>query len=102
MSKTCHQSFESAAKAIRETDKDTQLHKVTKEEKLNLYGLYKQATEGDCQTSKPEENVESDEREKCESWCKLKGKSKESAEKEYVELAKTLLNKYGASKYIDF
>lgn len=48
MSKSCHESFECAAKAIRDSDKDVNLHKVTREERLKLYGLYKQATEGDC------------------------------------------------------
>jgi len=32
----------------------------------------------------------------------MKGKSKNDAEKEYVDLSRTLLNKYGASKLIDF
>ncbi len=32
----------------------------------------------------------------------MKGKSKDDAEKEYVEVAKMLLKKYGAEKYIDF
>lgn len=32
----------------------------------------------------------------------MKGRSKDDAEKEYVELSRTLLNKYGASKLIDF
>jgi acyl-CoA-binding protein len=59
MSKSCHESFECAAKAIRESDKEPSLQKVTKEERMRLYGLYKQATEGDCTTSKPVENVES-------------------------------------------
>ncbi len=44
------QSFQAAAKAIKESNKDTDLHKVTKEEKMKLYALYKQATEGDCKT----------------------------------------------------
>jgi acyl-CoA-binding protein len=39
-----HESFERAAKAIRESDKEPNLQKVTKEEKMKLYGLYKQAT----------------------------------------------------------
>ncbi len=96
-----HESFEHAAKAIRNSDKEPNLQKVTKEEKLRLYALYKQATEGDCTNVDPQ-NVESDEREKCESWCKLKGRSKENAEKEYVDLSRSLLNKYGASKLVDF
>ncbi len=32
----------------------------------------------------------------------MKGRSKDIAEKEYVDLSKNLLNKYGASKLIDF
>lgn len=100
--KSCHESFECAAKAIRDTDKDKTLEKLSKDERLNLYALYKQATEGDCKVEKPEENAETEEKEKCVYWCKLKGKSKECAEKEYVEMARTLLNKHGASKYVTF
>lgn len=65
MNKSCHESFECAAKAIRDTDKDQTLHKITKEEKMRLYGLYKQATEGDCKAEKIDENAETDEKEKC-------------------------------------
>lgn len=101
MSKSMHESFQCAAKAIRDSDKEPNLHKVTKEEKMRLYALYKQATEGDCTNCEPK-NVESDEKEKCDAWCKMKGRSKDDAEKEYVELSRTLLNKYGASKLIDF
>ena len=96
-----HESFERAAKAIRDSDKEPNLQKVTKEEKIKLYALYKQATEGDCEN--PDiKNVEPEEKERCEAWCKMKGRSKDTAEKEYVDLSKNLLNKYGASKLIDF
>ncbi len=44
------QAFQAAAKAIKESNKDTDLHKVTNEEKMRLYALYKQATDGDCNT----------------------------------------------------
>ena len=101
MSLSMHESFEHAAKAIKDSDKEPSLHKVTKEEKMRLYAWYKQATEGDCKNCDPQ-NVESEEREKCMAWCNVKGRSKQDAEKEYADLARTLLNKYGASKLIDF
>ena len=45
-----HEQFESAAKAIKQSKNQPQLKKVTPEEKMRLYGLYKQATEGDCKS----------------------------------------------------
>ena len=96
-----HETFEHAAKAIKDSDKEPNLKKVTKEERMRLYALYKQATEGECTNCDPQ-NVESEERDKCEAWCKVKGRSKQDAEKEYVDLARSLLNKYGGTKLIDF
>jgi diazepam-binding inhibitor (GABA receptor modulating acyl-CoA-binding protein) len=69
---------------------------------MKLYALYKQATEGDCKTSKPTENMETYEYQKCDSWCKMKGLSKEQAEKQYVDYARNMLTKYGANKLINF
>lgn len=101
MNKDIHESFEHASKAIRDSDKEPNLEKVTKDERMKLYALYKQATEGDCKETDLK-NVPSDEKEKCDAWCKMKGRSKDTAEKEYVDLSRNLLNKYGASKLIDF
>ena len=51
---------------------------LSNDQLLKLYGLYKQATVGDCNTDKP-------------GMLDLKGKSQNDAKKEYVEYVLTLL-----------
>ena len=58
--------------------------------KLKLYGLYKQATVGDCNTDKPG-FLDFKGKAKWEAWNKVKGKDKEVAKQEYVEYVLTLL-----------
>ncbi len=92
-------AFEKAAQAIKDSGNEPDMKKITNEEKLNLYGLYKQATVGDNTTGQPWA-VQLEARAKWDAWTTQKGKSKEAAENEYIELVKSLLNKYGASKFI--
>lgn len=63
------------------------------EELLNLYGLYKQATIGDNETTKPG-MFDFKGKYKWESWDKLKGISQEEAESKYIALVDELLAKY--------
>jgi len=60
---------------------------------LQLYALYKQATGGDVQTARPGgfdfKNIA-----KWDAWKKQEGKSREAAQKEYVQL----INKLVANK----
>ncbi|GMM45473.1 long-chain fatty acid transporter [Pichia kluyveri] len=63
------------------------------EELLNLYGLYKQATVGDNETTKPG-MFDFKGKYKWESWDKLKGISQEEAESKYIALVDELLAKY--------
>ncbi len=58
--------------------------------KLELYGLYKQATVGDCNTDKPG-MLDFKGKAKWEAWNKVKGKDKEAAKSEYVDLVLALL-----------
>mmetsp|Transcript_1844 Transcript_1844/g.3044 ORF Transcript_1844/g.3044 Transcript_1844/m.3044 type:complete len:101 (+) Transcript_1844:33-335(+) len=58
---------------------------VTNEEKLKVYGLYKQATQGDNTTSQPWA-VQLEARAKWDAWNANKGKSKEEAMQEYIDL----------------
>ena len=60
------------------TDIKTHGKNLSNDQLLKLYGLYKQATVGDCNTEKP-------------GMLDLKGKSKEDAKKEYVEYVLPLL-----------
>lgn len=59
---------------------------------LQLYSLYKQATEGDVTGDKPGP-FDMVKRKKYEAWQKLQGIEKEQAQKAYIELVKRLLNK---------
>lgn len=63
------------------------------DELLELYGLYKQATVGDNNTTKPGV-FDFKGKYKWESWDKLKGTSQEDAEKQYIALVDSLIAKY--------
>ncbi|WP_162052079.1 acyl-CoA-binding protein [Pontibacter pamirensis] len=56
---------------------------------LQLYGLYKQATDGDVNTERPGgfdfKNIA-----KWDAWKQQEGKSQESAREEYVQLVNNL------------
>ena len=64
------------------------------DELLMLYGLYKQATEGDVSGEAPG-GFDFKAAAKYNSWAKQKGKSKEEAMKEYIAFSNGLLEKYG-------
>ena len=59
---------------------------------LQLYGLYKQATEGDVNTERPGgfdfKNIA-----KWDAWKQQQGKSQEAAREEYVQLVNELAAK---------
>ena len=57
---------------------------------LKLYSLYKQATEGDVNTDGPSNPFDFVGKAKHEAWSSLKGKTKEAAMQEYVELVEGL------------
>jgi diazepam-binding inhibitor (GABA receptor modulator, acyl-CoA-binding protein) len=59
------------------------------EELLELYGLYKQATEGDVTGSRPG-MLDLKGRAKYDAWARKKGATKDEAMKGYVALAKKL------------
>ena len=59
---------------------------------LQLYGLYKQATEGDVHVDPPSNPFDFVSRAKYDSWANLKGKTKELAMTEYIELIRKLKN----------
>jgi len=63
------------------------------EELLRLYGLYKQATEGDNEEERPG-GFDFKAAAKYNAWLMLKGKSKEDANTAYVELVTELSGKY--------
>ena len=63
------------------------------EELLRLYGLYKQATEGDNEGERPG-GFDFKAAAKYNSWLSLKGKSKVEATELYLELVEELTKKY--------
>ena len=63
------------------------------EELLKLYGLYKQSTEGDNNEERPG-GFDFKAAAKYNSWISYKGKSKEEATSEYLELVEKLSKKY--------
>ena len=57
---------------------------------LQLYSLYKQATEGDVNSGPPANPFDFVAKAKYEAWTNLKGKSKTEAMNEYISLVKKL------------
>mmetsp|Transcript_12766 Transcript_12766/g.22812 ORF Transcript_12766/g.22812 Transcript_12766/m.22812 type:complete len:95 (-) Transcript_12766:507-791(-) len=83
MSEELQKKFDEAVSRIR-TESRPDGKKPSNEEKLKVYSLYKQATEGDVTGSQPWA-VEMEKRAKWDAWNSVKGKDKETAMKEYVE-----------------
>mmetsp|Transcript_11670 Transcript_11670/g.18976 ORF Transcript_11670/g.18976 Transcript_11670/m.18976 type:complete len:87 (+) Transcript_11670:150-410(+) len=63
------------------------------EELLEIYALYKQATVGDVNTTRPG-LMDFKGKAKWDAWNSKKGLSKEEAKTKYVALAKELQSKY--------
>ena len=78
------QGFEQAV-----ADSKSLSEKPSTETLLKLYSLYKQATEGDVNTEPPGA-FDFVAKAKYESWTSLKGKTKDEAKKEYIDLINKL------------
>ena len=59
---------------------------------LQLYSLYKQATEGDINIDPPANPFDFVSKAKYEAWAGLKGKTKDAAKQDYVQLVSKLKN----------
>lgn len=68
--------------------------KPSDQEMLELYSLYKQATVGDCNTTRPG-MLDFTGKAKWDAWDARKGTSKEDAESKYIETVKKLIATYG-------
>ena len=79
------QQFEQAARDIKTLDE-----RPDNDTMLRLYALYKQGSEGDVKGDKPGffDFVGAA---KYEAWEKLRGTSREQAQKKYVDLVKKLV-----------
>ena len=78
------QEFEKAAARSKQFTR-----RPSNEELLELYGLYKQATEGDASGERPG-GFDFKEIAKFDAWETLKGKSKAQATEEYIQLVDKL------------
>lgn len=77
--------FEQAA-----ADSKSLSEKPSNDTLLQLYSLYKQATQGDVNTDPPSNPFDFVNKAKYEAWAGLKGKSKEAAMQEYTDLVNKL------------
>lgn len=77
--------FEKAAADSKELSE-----KPSNDTLLQLYSLYKQSTEGDVNVDPPSNPFDFVSRAKFEAWSGLRGKSKEAAMQEYVDLVNKL------------
>jgi diazepam-binding inhibitor (GABA receptor modulating acyl-CoA-binding protein) len=82
------QQFEQAVARSKELTK-----RPSNEELLNLYALYKQATDGDVEGDRPG-GFDFKAIAKYDAWAELKGKSKETAIGEYIALMDKLYQEY--------
>lgn len=67
----------------------------TNDEKLSLYGLYKQSTCGNCNTLEPNKLFSPVENAKWQAWKACYGKTKLIAMDSYSQLVTKLIDKYG-------
>lgn len=79
------QQFEEAI-----TNSKSLSEKPSNEILLQLYSLYKQSTEGDVNTEPPSNPFDFVNKAKHDAWSSLKGKTKELAMQDYVDLVKKL------------
>ena len=82
------EEFEKAAAKTKEFTK-----RPSNVELLQLYALYKQATEGDVSGERPG-GFDFKGIAKFDAWEELKGKSKEQAMQEYIDLVNNLQQQY--------
>ena len=83
--------FNQAQEEVKELTK-----RPSNDELFGLYGLFKQASEGDVSTPRPG-MIKVKERAKWDAWKKLEGMQSESAMEEYTGLVERLKNQYGVN-----
>jgi len=76
-----HQQFEQAVSESKNLSE-----RPSNETLLQLYSLYKQATSGDVNIDPPSNPFDFVNKAKYDAWAQLKGKSKEEAMRDYVNL----------------
>ena len=73
-------------------DSKTLSEKPSNDTLLQLYSLYKQGTDGDVNIDPPANPFDFVAKAKYEAWVALKGKAKDAAIKEYIDLVGKLKN----------
>ena len=73
-------------------DSKTLSEKPSNDTLLQLYSLYKQGTDGDVNIDPPANPFDFVAKAKYEAWVALKGKTKDAAIKEYIDLVAKLKN----------
>lgn len=86
--------FDLAITVIRQVSDDD----ITNEEKLKLYGLYKQSTIGNCNIEPPNQILDFRGYKKYQQWNKCKGISKDDAMNQYSDFVIKMVDKYGFSE----
>ncbi len=86
--------FEKAAQDVLKHVKQ-----LSDEKKLEIYGLYKQATIGDINIDEPK-MLDLKAKAKWKAWNAVKGKDKETAKAEYVSIVLTLLPEEIKKEYV--
>jgi len=79
------EQFKQASEKVHTLDKRPSNDKL-----LELYGLFKQATEGDVKGERPG-GFDFKAIAKYDTWANLKGMSQDDAKKAYIDLVNTLL-----------
>ena len=82
-------AFNTAAEEVKKLAKQP-----TNEEMLQVYALFKQATVGDCNTTRPG-MLDMKGKAKWDAWDAKKGVAKDAAEAEYIDLVEKLKSSYG-------
>lgn len=82
------QQFEETVNFVQNAEGEVQL---SNEQKLQMYALYKQATEGDVSGKKPG-MMDFVARAKYSAWEEIKGQTKEQAMKKYINEIEALKN----------
>jgi len=86
---TNSEAFTKAAEDVKKLTKSPDNNEL-----LVLYGLFKQATVGDCNTSRPG-MLDLKGKAKWDAWDGRKGMSTDDAEKEYMVEVDKAIEKYG-------
>lgn len=85
--------FRDAVEQVRNAPSDGP-YKPSNEDKLRMYALYRQATDGDVQGKRPG-MLNVIERAKFDAWAAMKGTPREEAMQRYIDAVETVRAQYG-------